>query len=216
MALLRSALLVVGAAAVRANYDDPRKGGCPAGNMAAKFPFGGCMCMPKCTGTTCPAAPGGTAKPICEFSANGKPPPTYCGLKCTASSQCPTGTSCELPTGICAFPYPVGEPEGDEEAPLTTLHSAAPTPAPAFVDVPFEGALPVPTPQQLKYQGEISALIHFGMATFFHDGDPGCTAQNWHGCDPKGGCNSSDVSSFNPTNLNVSQRRITFRYSGLS
>ena len=54
------------------------------------------------------------------------------------------------------------------------------------------------------------------MATFFHDGDPGCTAQNWHGCDPKGGCNSRDVSSFNPTNLNVSQRRITFRYSGLS
>jgi len=30
--------------------------------------------------------------------------------------------------------------------------------------------LPTPTPQQLKYQGTISALIHFGMATFFHDG----------------------------------------------
>ena len=42
------------------------------------------------------------------------------------------------------------------------------------------------------------------MATFFHDGDPGCTAQNWNACDPKGGCNSSDVKSFNPTNLNIS------------
>ena len=52
--LLRSALaLLLGAAGVRANYDDPRKGGCPAGNMAAKFPFGGCMCLPQCTGGTC-------------------------------------------------------------------------------------------------------------------------------------------------------------------
>ena len=69
MALLRSALLVVGAAAVRANYDDPRKGGCPAGNMAAKFPFGGCMCLPQCTGGPCPAATGATAIPTCEFSS---------------------------------------------------------------------------------------------------------------------------------------------------
>eukprot|EP01043_Picozoa_sp_COSAG02_P039723 COSAG02_NODE_3156_length_7262_cov_12.166132_8_plen_112_part_01 len=67
--------------------------------------------------------------------------------------------------------------------------------------------MPVPTPEQLKYQGEISALIHFGMATFFHDGDPGCDAKNWHGCITNGGlttCNSSEVSSFAPTNLNVS------------
>lgn len=39
---------------------------------------------------------------------------------------------------------------------------------------------------------------------FFHDGDPGCTRQNWNGCDPNGGCNSSNVASFAPTNLNVS------------
>ena len=67
---LRSALaLFLGAAGVRANYDDPRKGGCPAGNMAAKFPFGGCMCLPQCTGGTCPAATGATAIPTCEFSS---------------------------------------------------------------------------------------------------------------------------------------------------
>jgi hypothetical protein len=35
------------------------------------------------------------------------------------------------------------------------------------------GAVPTPSPQQLKYGGTISALIHFNMATFFHDGDPG-------------------------------------------
>ena len=40
MALLRSALaLVAGAAAVRANYDDPRKGGCPANNSECWLPF---------------------------------------------------------------------------------------------------------------------------------------------------------------------------------
>lgn len=42
------------------------------------------------------------------------------------------------------------------------------------------------------------------QATFFHDGDPGCTAQNWNGCDPQGGCDASNPLSFNPTNLNVS------------
>ena len=78
---------------------------------------------------------------------------------------------------------------------------------PAFVELPYYGSMPIPTKQQLAYQGEISALIHFGMATFFHDGDPGCDSKNWHGCDTNGGlttCNSSDVSSFNPTNLNIS------------
>ena len=111
-----------------ANYDDPRKGGCPANNsecwlpfsaedapllpplrclrplaplrrvfaasstltptsgspdplvvraVPAKFPFGGCMCLPKCTGGTCPAATGATAIPTCEFSSTGKPPPDH-------------------------------------------------------------------------------------------------------------------------------------------
>lgn len=36
---------------------------------------------------------------------------------------------------------------------------------PAFVKLPAPNAMPVPTPQQLKYQGGISALIHFNMAT---------------------------------------------------
>jgi alpha-L-fucosidase len=67
-----------------------------------------------------------------------------------------------------------------------------------------EGGLPLPTPQQLKYGGKINALIHFEMATFF--GESGCTNLNWNGCNPGAGgeCNSSDVNSFNPTNLNIS------------
>ncbi len=41
---------------------------------------------------------------------------------------------------------------------------------PLEVVTPKYGALPIPTPSQLKYQGAISALIHFNMATFAHDG----------------------------------------------
>ena len=42
---------------------------------------------------------------------------------------------------------------------------------------------------------------------FMHDGDPGCTAENWNGCDRGSttSCNSSNPASFNPTSLNVSQ-----------
>lgn len=45
-------------------------------------------------------------------------------------------------------------------------------------------------------------------------GDPGCTAENWNGCDPNGGCNSSDVSSFAPTNLNVSAWMVSMKDLG--
>jgi hypothetical protein len=40
----------------------------------------------------------------------------------------------------------------------------------ATVMYPRPDAWPVPTPQQLAYQGGISALVHFNMATFMHDG----------------------------------------------
>ena len=62
-----------------------------------------------------------------------------------------------------------------------------------------------PSVAQAKWQtDEIMALTHFNMATFFHNGDPGCDASNWLGCDPAGGCNSSDPASFAPSALNVS------------
>jgi len=125
-----AALVAMGSTAT-ASYGDPRKGSCAAGEMPAKFPFGGCMCMPKCNAGTCPAAPGGaTAIPTCEFSSTGKPPPDYCGLRCKNGEKCPTGTSCEMPTGICAYPYPMGEPEADDlearalDEQLVTAYSA--------------------------------------------------------------------------------------------
>ena len=75
---------------------------------------------------------------------------------------------------------------------------------------------PVPTAQQLAYGGSISALIHFNMATYAHDGDPGCTAQNWNGCDSGSttSCNSSQPSTFNPTNLNISQWIVSMKAIG--
>ena len=64
---------------------------------------------------------------------------------------------------------------------------------------------PTPTLAQARWQhDEIMALCHFNMATFFHNGDPGCDSNNWLGCDPDGGCNASDPASFAPTALNVS------------
>ena len=75
---------------------------------------------------------------------------------------------------------------------------------------------PIPTPQQLSYQGGMSALIHFNMATYFRDGDPGCSAQNWNGCQAGGGCNSSQPSSFAPTNLNISNWIDSMKIMGMT
>jgi alpha-L-fucosidase len=62
-------------------------------------------------------------------------------------------------------------------------------------------ALPLPTAAQVAWQqGEIMALVHFNMATFFRDGDPGCSADNWQGA-----TGSSNPDSFAPSALNVSQ-----------
>ena len=40
--------------------------------------------------------------------------------------------------------------------------------------------VPIPTKPQIQYQrNEIAALIHFNMATYGHNGDPGCDSSNW-------------------------------------
>ena len=58
--------------------------------------------------------------------------------------------------------------------------------------------LPLPTSSQLSWQSNgIMALIHFNMATFFKNGDPGCDGSNWD--------KSQHPSSFAPSSLNVSQ-----------
>jgi alpha-L-fucosidase len=55
------------------------------------------------------------------------------------------------------------------------------------------------------------ALIHFNMATFFKNGDPGCDASNWNGS-PKA---ASNPSSFAPTKLNVSQWIVSMQHLGV-
>lgn len=56
--------------------------------------------------------------------------------------------------------------------------------------------LPLPTPAQLAWQaGEIMALIHFNMATFVGNGDPGCGESNW--------ADSSKPTTFAPTQLDT-------------
>jgi hypothetical protein len=61
-------------------------------------------------------------------------------------------------------------------------------------------SLPLPTAAQLHWHrgGKygISALVHFNMATFFKDGDPGCSPENWPGTN-----GSSNPASFNPSDL---------------
>jgi len=102
-----------------------------------------------------------------------------------------------------APPQPAAAPAA--AAPAVRLRRAPPARRAAAAAGAAAAAL-TPTAAQLKWQrDEIMALVHFNMATFFHNGDPGCDANNWLGCDPRGGCNSSDPASFAPTALNVSQ-----------
>jgi len=64
-----------------------------------------------------------------------------------------------------------------------------------------QAGYPRPTAQQQRWlQGEIVALIHFNMATFFRNGDPGCDSSNWD--QPNG---SRWPTSFQPTALNTTQ-----------
>jgi len=52
--------------------------------------------------------------------------------------------------------------------------------------------------------GDVVLSLPPELLTTHLSGDPGCSAQNWNGCDPQGGCDASNPRSFNPTNLNVS------------
>mmetsp|Transcript_31928 Transcript_31928/g.71728 ORF Transcript_31928/g.71728 Transcript_31928/m.71728 type:complete len:491 (+) Transcript_31928:71-1543(+) len=95
-------------------------------------------------------------------------------------------------------------------------------PAPAHIMAPFpavrlcllfaSGAsvlasmIPVPSPAQLRYQStDFVALIHFNMATFAKNGDPGCNWANWNTLEPYAMGKTRDPATFNPTRLNTSQ-----------
>ena len=65
---------------------------------------------------------------------------------------------------------------------------------------------PLPSPGQLWYQhAEIHALIHFNMATFARDGDPGCQPDNWNNKTAYAAGLTSDPATFAPAKLNTSQ-----------
>lgn len=66
--------------------------------------------------------------------------------------------------------------------------------------------IPLPTPAQVWYaQGEIHALIHFNMATFARDGDPGCGKENWNKKADYATGPTSDPYTFQPKKLNTTQ-----------
>lgn len=61
-----------------------------------------------------------------------------------------------------------------------------------FTLLPMPEDWPVPTPQQLAYGGQISALIHFNMGTYFPANS--CSKDNWNACDPESGyCNGIEI-----------------------
>lgn len=49
------------------------------------------------------------------------------------------------------------------------------------------------------------ALIHFNMATFAHNGDPGCDASNWNVHAPYAAGATVHPATFNPVKLNTTQ-----------
>lgn len=80
---------------------------------------------------------------------------------------------------------------------------------PILVLISVVAAVPLPTKPQLNYQlGEIVALTHFNMATFFRDGDPACNATNWD--------QSRHPASFAPSNLNISNWIESYQALGVS
>jgi alpha-L-fucosidase len=66
--------------------------------------------------------------------------------------------------------------------------------------------VPIPSAPQLRYQStDFVALIHFNMATFARDGDPGCASDNWNDHAPYAVGPTSDPTTFQPRLLNTTQ-----------
>lgn len=66
--------------------------------------------------------------------------------------------------------------------------------------------IPIPSAPQLRYQStDFVALIHFNMATFARDGDPGCAPDNWNDHAPYATGPTSDPATFQPRLLNTTQ-----------
>ncbi len=116
-----------------------------------------------------------------------------------------------LDKGFCPTKQPGPCPPSLPPAPAPPLPpSPPPPPAPPW------GTVPVPTRPQLDYyDSEIRALIHFNMATFIEDGDPGCTADNWNKKQPYATGPSSDPATFNPLLLDFNNWMNSFKSLGV-
>ena len=55
------------------------------------------------------------------------------------------------------------------------------------------------------FNSVLLALIHFNMATFARDGDPGCDSTNWNQKAPNAIGPTSDPNTFRPSLLNTTQ-----------
>ena len=116
--------------------------------------------------------------------------------------------------GFC----PVASPGACGSSPVPPLPPApTPTMPPTMPQPASWGTVPLPTPPQLNYySSELRALIHFNMATFIHDGDPGCSTANWLTTQPYATGPSGDEATFNPTLLNISQWVDSMRALGVA
>lgn len=75
-----------------------------------------------------------------------------------------------------------------------------------FRNVTHNHIIPVPSAAQLRYQStDFVALIHFNMATYAKDGDPGCDSTNWNQKAPRATGPTSDKQTFQPVSLNTTQ-----------
>ena len=91
------------------------------------------------------------------------------GPPANETTRATPATAVWLDKGFCPTKQPGPCPPSLPPAPAPPL-PPAPPPPPA----PPWGTVPVPTQPQLDYyDSEIRALIHFNMATFIRDGDPG-------------------------------------------
>ena len=111
-----------------------------------------------------------------------------------------------VPPGMVMFAFGFAEPVVNGNLPMARFavqYEAISIKSDDMSRGPVHPVLPLPTAAQLrwhkggKYDG-ISALVHYNMASFFKDGDPGCTPQIWIGAN-----GSSNPASFAPSDLDT-------------
>ena len=180
-----------------ASYGDARSG-CATDELAAKFPRGGAMCLPRCgAASACPAAPGGaSAVPTCEFSEGSAA--EYCGLRCEGDAACPAGTACQ--SGVCAFPFDVMAHLG-ESLEAEALDKQLRMAYSALEETPDPDALPIVGQAPWRYRFEPLKLqmpansnppYSHGLEvdddsnlylTYYDKGDPGRCLLKWSPAD---------------------------------